>query len=142
MDSELTLGQVTPPVITVDGHDVNVYDSLDELFREIEAIDLLDDRLEVYDSLGRQLVFASEPDRGPIYLKSVTGSAASSAALHRSLLGFFQVVRSPSPTSTTFDDTTELSALVDEVLIRIRSRGPSLVQRLVERLGRAVGRPT
>jgi hypothetical protein len=134
MDSELALekGDVTPPVITVDGHDVNVYDSLDELFREIEAIDLLDHRLKVYDSLGRQLVFISEPDRGPIYLKSVTGSAASSAALHRSLLGFFQVVRSPSPRSTTFDDTTDLSDLVDEVLMRSRSKRPSLVQRLVE----------
>ena len=46
--------------------DIDVYDSVGDMTAHLEAIDVLNDEFEVFDSSGQRLDLAAESDYGPI----------------------------------------------------------------------------
>ncbi|MGB2715299.1 MAG: hypothetical protein WBC51_14035 [Vicinamibacterales bacterium] len=76
--------KVQPPIVVVDGSDVSIHASLDDVIGFLEGPDVEDDSCKVFDSVGRRIRLGAEGvrrtrftvDIGTVNLESVDKEAS------------------------------------------------------------------
>jgi hypothetical protein len=55
----------TPPIVTDDNGDIELYPSIEAASRDLEEIDVLEGTYDVFDSMGRRLSVGASEGAGP-----------------------------------------------------------------------------
>jgi hypothetical protein len=77
------------PVVFIDGGDVRVFASLPDAIDSVEAIDLMDPGVALFDSLGARIHLSETPD-GDVVLDSTQYDEQEAADVRRKLAGHMQ----------------------------------------------------
>ena len=104
------MSAVQPPIIVVEGGDIDAFPTLADALGSVEAMDVRDGLFSVFDSTGRRLILNAVTDQDPVELVRVEADPASETELRTRLVEFLAQFDDRGP-GINGDRSSEVSTL-------------------------------